>query len=173
MMRGEDFLLWNAPSRGNAMTRSLLASVLAAVVLVWSAAMANAQQTGTAAEAKAMLDRAVSTLKANEAAALREFNDKNNKQFHDRDLYVACYNISDGKFTAHPNPTLMGRDVRTLKIMDDPFGQRFFDAAQRLPEGGVATVEYEFPKPGTTEPVPKESFETRIGDQGCGVGYYK
>jgi signal transduction histidine kinase len=120
-----------------------------------------------------MLDRAVSALKANEAAALREFNDKNNKQFHGRDLYVACYNISDGKFTAHPNPDLMGRDIRTLKIRGDPFGQRFFEAAQRLLEGAVATVEYEFPKPGTTEPVPKESFETRIGDQGCGVGYYK
>lgn len=34
-------------------------------------------------------------------------------------------------------------------------------------------MDYEFPKPGTTEPVPKESFVMRIGDQGCGVGYYK
>jgi hypothetical protein len=28
-------------------------------------------------------------------------------------------------------------------------------------------------KPGTNEPVPKQSYMTRIGDQGCGVGYYK
>jgi hypothetical protein len=34
-------------------------------------------------------------------------------------------------------------------------------------------VDYNFPKPGTTESVPKESFVTRVGDQGCGVGYYK
>jgi hypothetical protein len=34
-------------------------------------------------------------------------------------------------------------------------------------------VDYEFPKPGTTEPVAKESFVTRVGDLGCGVGYYK
>ena len=27
--------------------------------------------------------------------------------------------------------------------------------------------------PGTTEFVPKESFMTRVGGQGCGVGYYK
>jgi cytochrome c len=92
-------------------------------------------------------------------------------QFHDRDLYVFCFNISDG--TAHPNPALIGRDIRTLKLKDDPFGQRAFDVTQRLPEGGVATVEYEFPKPGTTEPVPKESFGMRVGGQGCGVGYYK
>ena len=41
------------------------------------------------------------------------------------------------------------------------------------PEGSVATVDYSFPKPGTTEYVPKQSFVTRVGDQGCGVGYYK
>lgn len=48
--------------------------------------MAGAQQSGTAAEAKAMLERAVAALKADEAKALAEFNDKTNKQFHDRDL---------------------------------------------------------------------------------------
>jgi hypothetical protein len=31
-----------------------------------------------------------------------------------------------------------------------------------------------FPKPGTTAPTfPKVSFVTRVGDLGCGVGYYK
>ena len=83
--------------------------------------MAGAQQSGTAAEA--MLDRAIAALKANEATALSEFNDKSNKQFHDRDLYVYCCNMSDGKFTAHPNPALMGTDVRALKVKDDPLGQ--------------------------------------------------
>ena len=32
-----------------------------------------------------MLERAVAALKADEAKALAEFNDKTNKQFHDRD----------------------------------------------------------------------------------------
>ena len=40
---------------------------------------------------RAMLDRAVAALKTEfKATALSEFNDKNNKQFHDRDLYVFC-----------------------------------------------------------------------------------
>ena len=31
-----------------------------------------------------------------------------------------------------------------------------------------------FPKPGPNKtPVPKVSFVTRVGDLGCGVGYYK
>ena len=37
-------------------------------------------------------------------AALAEFNDKTNKQFYDRDLYVFCTNVSDGKFTATLTP---------------------------------------------------------------------
>jgi cytochrome c len=127
-----------------------------------------AQQSGTAAEAKAMFDRAVAALKADKATALSEFNDKNNKQFHDRDLYVFCFNMSDGKFTADANPAVMGVDLRTL-----PFGQRQYDATKAASEGSVTIEDYDFPKPGTTEPVPKQSYMTRIGDQGCGVGYYK
>jgi hypothetical protein len=152
------------------MSRTVLASILAAVVVLSSAALAVAQQFGTAAEAKSMLDRAVTELKANEAAALAKFNDKENKQFRDRDLYVFCFNINDGKFTAHTNPALMGTDVRALKVKDDPLGQRIFD---QVKDGTVATVSYNFPKPGTTDPVPKESYVTRVGNQGCGVGYYK
>ena len=152
------------------MRKTVLALAMAAAALLWGAAFAEAQQFGTAAEAKAMLDRAIAELKANEAAALAKFNDKDNKQFRDRDLYVFCFNTSDGKFRAHPNPALMGTDIRALKVKDDPLGQRIFD---QVKEGTVTTVSYSFPKPGTTDPVPKESYITRVGSQGCGVGYYK
>ena len=156
------------------MSRKLFASASAALVLLWCAVLANAQQSGTAAEARAMLDRAIAALKTEfKATALSEFNDKNNKQYHDRDLYVFCNSMSDGKVTAHPNAALMGTDARAIKVKDDPLGQRIFDAMKGTPEGSVATVDYSYPKPGTTEPVPKESFVTRVGDQGCGVGYYK
>ena len=152
------------------MSSRIITSALAALALLWTVASATAQQFGTEAEAKAMLERAVAALKANEKTALSEFNDKENKNFRDRDLYVFCFDMSDGKFTAHPNPTLMGTDVRALKIKDDPLGQKLYDAAK---EGTVTTVDYNFPKPGTTDAVPKESFVTRVGGEGCGVGYYK
>jgi cytochrome c len=152
------------------MKKNVLVAGLMGVALIGSTLSGLAQQFGTAAEARAMLDRAVAELKSNEAAALAKFNDKENKQFRDRDLYVFCFNVSDGKFTAHPNPTIMGTDVRALKVKDDPLGQRLFD---QVKEGTVTTVDYNFPKPGTTEPVPKESYIIRIGGQGCGVGYYK
>jgi len=150
------------------MNKMMLA--LTTALLLMGATAASAQSFGTAAEAKAMLEKAVAELKAGEAPAIAKFNDKENKTFRDRDLYVFCYNGSDGKFTAHPNPALMGTDIRALKVGDDALGQKIWDAAK---EGAVATVDYNFPKPGTTNPVPKESFVTKVGGQGCGVGYYK
>ena len=154
------------------MNRTLFIVALAALALLSGAS--SAQQSGTAAEARAMFDRAVAALKTEfKATALSEFNDKNNKQYHDRDLYVFCLNMSDGKITASANQALMGTDIRTIKAKDNSFGQEIYDAMKGTPEEGVATVDYNFPKPGTTEPLPKQSFVTRVGDQGCGVGFYK
>ena len=157
----------------DAMSGSLFAAGITALVLLWSAASVSAQQFGTAEEARAMLDRAMAALKSNEATALSEFNDPSNKQFHDHDLYVFCYNLSDGKITAYESPALLNIDVRTLALKDDPIGQRAYQAVQNAAEASVVTIDYNFPKPGTTEPVPKQTLETRIGNQGCGVTYYK
>ena len=57
-------------------------------------------QFGTAEEAKAMLERAVTAVKEDKAKALDMFN-KSDGGFRDRDLYVYCANASDGIVTAH------------------------------------------------------------------------
>jgi|SRR5580704_5590273 hypothetical protein len=151
--------------------KAAILSALVSVPLFWNVTLAGAQSAGTAAEAKAMLEKAVAALKANEADALAKFP-KPDGGFRDRDLYVYCFDAGSGKFTAHINPALMGTDVRALKDAKDgsPLGQKIFDSVK---EGSVATVSYNFPKPGTTEPVPKEAFVTKVGNEGCGVGYYK
>jgi hypothetical protein len=74
------------------MSRNLFASPFAASVLFCCTGLAAAQQSGTAEEAKAMLDRAVAAVKADKATALGEFNDKNNKQFHDRPFAAVMRN---------------------------------------------------------------------------------
>jgi hypothetical protein len=144
-----------------------------ASMLLWTVASVSAQQLGTAEQARALLDHAIGALKSNEANALSEFNDPNNKQFHQRDLYVFCYDMSDGKITAYESPALLNVDIRTLALKDDPIGKRTYEAVQNAPEGSIITIDYKFPKPGTTEPVSKQTLETRIGNQGCGVTYYK
>jgi hypothetical protein len=34
-------------------------------------------------------------------------------------------------------------------------------------------VEYVWPRPGETEPLPKTAYITKVGNQICGVGYYE
>ena len=51
-----------------------------------------------------------------------------------------------------------------------PLGERIFDATKA---GTISTIDYSFPKPGASELVPKQLLVTRVGNQGCGVSYYK
>jgi hypothetical protein len=156
-----------------AVNKSILAGFVA-FMLVSKVTCANAQLFGTAEEARAMLGRAISALKSNEDKALAEFNDPDNQKFHEHDLYVVCFNISDGKITAYSGPALLGVDIRTLSLNDDPIGQRTYDAIHEAPpQDNTATVDYNFPKPGKSERVPKQFIETRIGNEACGVAYFK
>lgn len=150
-----------------------LAFAFGILALHGGAIAASAGDLATATEARAMLDRASAALQANETTALQAFNDPGNQQFHDRDLYVFCFAMSDGKITAYSSPGLLGIDIRSLKLKDDPIGQRAYDAVQNVPEASVVTMDYMFPKPGTSQSVPKQSLETRIGNQGCAVAYFK
>ena len=142
------------------------ASVLS-VMVAGGAPTAVAAESGTAAEAKAMLERAVAAVKADKAGALAKFN-KGEGGFKDRDLYPFCGG-PDGKFTAHP--TLAGKSLKDLKDKTGkPIGKEIYGVAQ---EGKISEVSYMWPRPGSNEPVQKVTFVTKFGDQVCAVGYYK
>jgi hypothetical protein len=130
--------------------------VLSSTASVWAA------DFGTAEEARAMLQRAVAAVKADKAKALAMFN-KGEGGFKDRDLYVLCANASDGTITAHP--TRKGAHLK-----DFPLGQQVMRTAT---EGKVSETTYNWPRPGTIKPLEKHTFFTKVGDQICGVGYYK
>jgi signal transduction histidine kinase len=156
------------------MRKFIICISTAAVVTLSGTAFAQESKFGTADEAKAMLLKAVAAVKADKEVALAMFN-KGEGGFRDRDLYPFCFRLADGKYVANPSLAVTaGTNTHTLK---DPtgkvFGEDLFAAAQK-PEGQVTEVSYMFPKPGTTAPaVPKVSFVTKVGDLGCGVGYYK
>jgi hypothetical protein len=88
-------------------------AVSAAVVALSTGAFAQQGQFGSAAGAKAMEERVITELKANETAALAKFN-KIDGGFRDRDLFVFCFNTTTGIFSATPFPALMGTDNRLL-----------------------------------------------------------
>ena len=153
------------------MIRTLMIAVASAMVLTLSA---TAFAQGTATQARAMLDKAVVAVKADKAKTLDMIN-KEEGGFLDRDLYVFCFNLSDGKQVAagsNNSRKYIGQDVRTLKdATGKAFGPDLYAAAK---EGQITQVSYMFPKPGTdTTPVAKISLVTKVGDLGCAVGYYK
>ncbi len=145
-----------------------MAWVAVLAIGVSDGAMAQSE-TGSAAEAKAMLERAVIAVKANEAAALENFR-KRADGFGYRDLYVFC-NGTDGKSIAHPNPAMAASDLNTLKDSNGKeFGRQILREAR---EGQISEVDYMFPRLGGSQPVAKESYFTKVGKLICGVGFYK
>jgi signal transduction histidine kinase len=153
------------------MLRTFIIGLATGLTTLSLPALAQKAPSGSLAEARAMLDKAVAAVKADKTKALDQFN-KGEGGFKDRDLQPFCFNLNDGVLAAATVPTLVGKDIRTLK---DPtgkaFGQENYDAANKP---GVHEVRYMFPKPGETTPVPKVSFVTGIPDVGlgCGIGYY-
>ena len=149
------------------MFTKLVASI-AALVAISTVAIAQKADFGTAAEAKAMLEKAVTAVKADKAKALKSFNDGTDG-FKDRDLYPFCANAADGIFTAHPK--LAGKSLKELKDKDGKaLGEAVMSSAK---EGAIAEVDYKWPRPGSEEAVAKVSYVTKVGDQVCAVGYYK
>ena len=79
-------------------------------------------------------------------------------------------NDTSPKMVMHPHkPELNGKDLAQSK---DPNGKRLFvsfvEAAQANPEGGI--VDYGWPKPGSSDPVPKISFVKLYGPWSWVVG---
>ena len=147
--------------------RSFVVTVALSAMAVAGVAVAIAAEFGTAAEAKAMLEKAVAALKADKAKALDMFT-KGEGGFKDRDLYPFCGG-ADGNFTAHPK--LVGKSLKELKDKaGKALGEEMYKVAK---EGKTNEVAYMWPRPGKDDPVQKVSFVTKVSDQVCAVGYYK
>jgi signal transduction histidine kinase len=153
----------------DSMLRNLVFVVASAAALILSSvAFGQTAQYGTAEDARAMLEKAVAAVKADKTKALEMFN-RGEGGFKDRDLYVFCANASDSVQTAHP--TGLGARLKDFKdVKGFAFGEEIMRNAT---EGAVNEVTYLWPRPGSNTPVPKVMFFTKVGDQICGVGYYK
>jgi signal transduction histidine kinase len=141
-----------------------LALALAAV-----GAVAADAKFGTKEEARAMLKRVEADLKKDRAATLQKMKN-GDEGFKDRDLYPFCIG-PDGKTTAHAAKERIGEQATDLKDKNGKaFAKEMLAVAK---EGKVSEVSYHFPRPGEAKAVEKVSYVTKIGDQVCGVGYYK
>lgn len=140
---------------------ALIASVL-------SGSSALSDEFGNATQAQELLKRAVSEVQIDRSKAISEFN-YNDPRFRDRDLFVFCFNRSDGKFTAHE--AMVSWDVRNLRDMvGKPFGEEMYDQAK---DGQVSEVTFTSPIPGTTQMALRVAYVTAVGDQVCGVSAFR
>ena len=98
--------------------RKMIIGALASLVAMTLSTTVSAQ--GTEAEAKAMLTKAVAAVKTDQAKAIDMFN-KDEGGFLDRDLYVFCSSLPDGKIVALGNQNakqMIGTNVKALKELD-------------------------------------------------------
>lgn len=135
------------------------------------AGSALAGDHGSAAEAEAMVKKAVAFIKANGPdKAYDEFT--NGKTFKDRDLYVIVYDLSGKNLAQGANPKLVGKDLMGLK---DPNGRLIIkEFVELAKEKGKGWVEgYKFLNPVSQKLEEKAMYLERVGDTLVGCGIYK
>ncbi len=120
---------------------------------------------GDAEKAKEMLARVAIALQRDQNAAIQMFN-AGTGGFKDGNIYPFCFRLSDGVVITGQTA---GSDIRTFPGS----GHQIFEAAPK-PEGEITEITYLARKPAPAEPTPvkKVSVVRRIGQLGCGVGYY-
>lgn len=144
-----------------------LCVVMVAALALGSLAVAG--EKGTPAEAQALLDKAVKEVqKDGTTKALAVFNDPKGP-FVDRDLYVFCQG-PEGKVTAHRDPSMVGRDVASIKDAD---GKEIGKQMVEIGKKGSGQLEYKWTNPVSNKVETKVTFMKKAGDQLCGVGAYK
>jgi signal transduction histidine kinase len=151
---------------------SLLKALISTAALgLVMAGTAQAADQGTAAEAEAMVKKAVAYVKANgPEKAYEEFT--NGKSFKDRDLYIIVYDLNGKNLAQGANPKLVGKDLIGLKDPDGkPLIQMFVDLAKSKGKGWVEG--YKFLNPVTQKIEGKAMYLERVGDTLVGCGIYK
>ena len=153
------------------MMRTLYAMLLAALLCCGLAApLAHAGERATAAEAQAMVKKAVAYLQKNgPQKAYAEFNNPQG-QFRDRDLYLVVFDMQ-GNGLAHVNPRLVGKPTGDIRDAD---GKQIFHAQRKLAlEQGKGWVDYKWPNPVGGKIEQKSTYLERVGDIIIMCGIYK
>lgn len=137
-----------------------------------------AQAAGTAAEAEAIVKKALAYVKANGVDKSVAVFNKKDGEYVKGDLYVFMFRVSQKPGArvvtlAHPvNPGLVGKDLYELK---DPDGKQFMAVmAKKAMEEKGGWVDYKWSHPETKKIGEKSSYVLPAGpDVFVGCGIYK
>jgi cytochrome c len=145
--------------------------LLLAALFVTSPADA-ASEFGTKEEAVAMVHRVQDLFnKDGVDATFKAVDDKNNKEFHDRDLYPFILDFK-GTWVAHGvRPALIGKNAFDLKDQDGKYMVR--EMIDITKDGGTGWVDYKWPNPLTNKIEDKSAYVAKLGEgYWVGVGVY-
>lgn len=145
-------------------------SVMAFTLFCALAQPALAEDHGTAAEAKAMVQKAITAMKKNGIeSTIAEIN-KRDGQYKDKDLYVVVYSMS-GQNLAHLNPKMVGKDMLELTDID---GKHFIkERIELAKKNGSAWQDYKFLNPLSKQIEPKSMYIEKYDNVIVGCGIYK
>ena len=132
-----------------------------------------ADKKGTAAEATAMVEKAIAHIK--KAGREKAFADFNNPKgpFTDGDLYVVVYDLT-GMVLAHgANTKMIGKDVIDLRDSDGKFFVK--ERVEMMSKSPTAKgwQDYKFMNPVSRQIEPKSMYLQRFEDVMVGCGIYK
>jgi cytochrome c len=152
----------------------VFSAVFAALVFAFGVTGASAQaKNGTAAEATAMVEKAIAFIKKNgREKAFAEINNKQG-QFTDRDLYVFVYDMK-GQVLAHgSNAKMIGKNVIEVRDVD---GKHYVkERVEMMSKGPDAKgwQDYKFMNPVSRKIEQKSAYLHRYEDMIVGCGIYK
>ena len=136
-------------------------------------ASAQDKSKGTAAEATAMVDKAIAHIK--KVGREKAFADFSSKQppWKDRDLYVVVYDLK-GKVLAHgSNEKMINKDVLELRDNDGKyFVKERVEMMSKSPDA-KGWQDYKFMNPVSRQIEPKQMYLRRFEDVIVGCGIYK
>ena len=146
-----------------------LSAILVALLATSAWAVDN---PATAKEAEAMVKKGVAFIKANgKDKGYAAINDRDNKDFHDRDLYLAVHRI-DGTALAHGvNEKMVGKNFIEMKDIDGKeYIKERVEFAKTKP---TFWTDYKFNNPVTKKIEAKTSYCERLDDTVVCGGVYK
>ena len=147
---------------------------LLAVMLANFMAATIAVAGGTEKEALAMLDRGIAYIRAHGTEqAFKAFSDLNNKEFHDRDLYLYAYDFKGFNLAHGANNKMIGKNFLEFK---DAGGKLLIpEMIEFAKTKGSGSTDFLWTNPETKKIQAKIGYIRRIPGQDAfvGTGIYK
>ena len=154
-------------NRKQAIKMAVALCAVAAAAATWAS-----NEAATDKEAVAMVKKGIAYIKANgKDKGFAAITDRNNKEFHDRDLYLAAHML-DGTCVAHgTNEKMVGKNFIEMKDMD---GKEYIKERVSLAQSkGTFWTDYKFNNPVTKKIEPKTAYCERLDDVIVCGGIYK